>query len=128
MTGLLGKVWDNLLAIRGAITTNANDKAEILARSRELLQAIAIRNALKPTEIISIIFTATQDLNAAFPATAARELGWTDVALLDAVEIDVPGSLQKTIRVLMHVDRPHVPGVARHVYLGDAAQLRPDLK
>ncbi len=124
---LLGKVWDNLLAIRGAITTNANDRAEIIARTKELLQAIAERNQLDKNEIISIIFTATKDLNAAFPAAAARELGWTDTALLDAVEIDVPDSLQKTIRVLMFVERPHLPGAARHVYLGEAAQLRPDL-
>lgn len=113
-------------AIRGAITAEVNESAEILQKTTVLLGEMLRANGLQPREIISIIFTATPDLNAAFPAAAARALGLTEVALLDAVEIDVPGALAKAIRVLMLVDRPHSPQEVRHVYLGGAERLRPD--
>jgi len=114
-------------AIRGATTASANTAAAILQATRELLLAIACENELTADEIVSIIFTATPDLNAAFPARAARDLGWTGVALLDATEMDVPGALPQAIRVLLLAERPHDPENARHVYLGQAASLRPDL-
>ncbi len=114
-------------ALRGATTAAGNTAAAILQATRELLLAMASENELTAEEIVSIIFTATPDLTAAFPARAARELGWTGVALLDAVEMDVPGALPQAIRVLLLVERPHDPQTARHVYLGQAASLRPDL-
>lgn len=114
-------------AMRGAITVDENTPAAILLATKHLLAEIAVRNQLAPGEVVSAIFTATPDLNAAFPAKAARELGWTEVALLDAVEMDVPGALPRTIRVLLLVERPHDPGTVSHVYLGDAVLLRPDL-
>lgn len=113
-------------AIRGAITADINERLEILQKTELLLREMLSANSLEPQEIISIIFTATPDLNAAFPAAAARGLGLTEVALLDAVEIDVPGALAMTIRVLMLVDRPHAPKKVRHIYLGKAESLRPD--
>ncbi len=113
-------------AIRGAITVEKNEKTEILKQAALLLEEIMTANRLEAQEIISIIFTATPDLNAAFPAAAARGLGLTQVALLDAVEMDVPGALARTIRVLMFVDRPHAPHEVQHVYLGEAKRLRPD--
>ncbi len=115
-----------LQAIRGAITAAANEATEILQQTTVLLRELLKANGLQAQEVISIIFTATPDLNAAFPAAAARALGLTEVALLDAVEIDVPGALAKTIRVLMLVDRPHSPRDVHHVYLGEAKRLRPD--
>lgn len=114
-------------ALRGATTVVRNTAEAILQATKELLLAMASENALTADEIVSIIFTATPDLNAAFPARAARELGWTGVALLDAVEMDVPGALPQAIRVLLLAERPHDPATARHVYLGQAASLRPDL-
>jgi len=114
-------------AIRGAITVDRNEKEEILRRTEFLLKEMLAANQIELGEIISIIFTATPDLNAAFPAAAARTLGLTEAALLDAVEIDVPGALPRTIRVLMFIDRPHALTKVRHVYLGEAKKLRPDL-
>lgn len=114
-------------AIRGAITATANKADDILLQTEILLKELMRANELQPSEIISIVFTATADLNAAFPAAAARKIGLTDVALLDAVEIDVPNALQRAIRVLMLVDRPHEPQKVQHVYLGGASSLRPDL-
>ena len=115
-------------AIRGAITAEANTKDEILMRTEELLSEIAAENRLAPEDIISIIFTATRDLDAAFPAEAARKMGWLETPLLDAVEISVPGSLPRTIRVLVHINTREDRFKPQHVYLRDAAQLRPDLE
>lgn len=114
-------------AIRGAITVDLNTEEAILTATQLLLTAMAERNQLTAAEIISALFTVTQDLNAAFPAKAARQIGWTEVALMDAVEMDVPGALPRTIRVLLLVDRPHRPKSVAHVYLQGAACLRPDL-
>lgn len=114
-------------AIRGATTANENTDSAILQATKELLLALTRENSLVEDEIVSVIFTATPDLNAAFPAKAAREIGWTGVALLDAVEMDVPGALPRAIRVLLLAERPHNPQAVRHVYLGQAASLRPDL-
>ncbi len=114
------------LGIRAAITAEDNTAEAILSATRELLTAIVEANDLRPGDVASAIFTATPDLTAAFPAQAARELGWTEVALLDAQEIAVPGSLARCIRVLIHwnTDRPRDEVV--HVYLRGAASLRPD--
>jgi chorismate mutase len=112
--------------IRGATTVSHNSAEEIIAATKELLEKMAEVNQLDPAVLISIIFSATPDLNAAFPAAAARELGWTAVPLFDTVEIDVPGALPRCIRVLMHVQMEQKQKV-QHIYLREARQLRPDL-
>lgn len=114
-------------ALRGAITVDANDAALILEATRTLLREIMLLNSLESEQLVSVIFTATPDLTAAFPARAARELGWNDVPLLCMTEMTVPDSLPRCVRVLMHAELPVEAGRGRHVYLGEAAELRPDL-
>jgi chorismate mutase len=116
-----------LFALRGAISVTHNDAQDILDATTELMQAIMERNALSPDDVVSCIFTATNDLNAEFPAVAARALGFDRMPLLCAREIPVPRALPRVIRVLIHyyADEGHE---ARHVYLRDAATLRADLK
>ncbi|HEX2926157.1 MAG TPA: chorismate mutase [Ruminiclostridium sp.] len=114
-------------AIRGAVTVSDNTKESILAGTRELLIEIVQRNALDSADIISAIFTVTSDLNAAFPAVAARELGWSDISLMCTNEIDVPESLKKCIRVLVHINTEKGNSEINHVYLKGARVLRPDL-
>ncbi len=116
-----------LFALRGAISVKSNDASAILEATTELLTAIIGRNSLASEDVVSCIFTATNDLNAEFPAVAARALGFDHVPLLCAREIDVPGALPRVIRVLIHyyAQAPHEPS---HVYLGDAAGLRSDLQ
>lgn len=116
-----------LFALRGATTVDANDADEILAATTELMEAILERNVLSPSDVVSCIFTVTEDLDAAFPATAARLMGFERVPLLNACEIPVPGSLPRVIRLLMHyyADDDHE---ARHVYLHEARKLRLDLE
>ena len=116
----------HLHAIRGAITVERDEAAMLLAATRELLTAIAERNALRPHEIVSAIFTLTPDLASQFPALAARQLGWTDAALLCTMEIPVPGALARTIRVLIHAEFDEPRSAVSHVYLGAAIALRPD--
>ncbi|NLZ93856.1 MAG: chorismate mutase [Firmicutes bacterium] len=113
--------------IRGAITVPENSKAEILQATKELLHKMAVANNVQQQEIVSIIFSATPDLTACFPAAAARELGWTHVPLLDTVEMNVPGSLPLCIRVLMHVNTHMNQVEVKHIYLREASLLRPDL-
>ncbi len=115
-----------LFALRGAISVSSNDASEILDSTTELLKAIIERNSLSPDNVVSCIFTATSDLNAEFPAVAARALGFDRVPLLCARELDVRGALRLVIRVLIHYYAPesHEP---QHVYLGEAAALRSDL-
>ncbi len=110
-------------ALRGAITVEANTKTAIVEATRALLAALADRNNLKVDDIVSVFFTLTPDLNACFPAAAARSMGW-DVPLLDLQEADVSGALPRCIRVLIHAE---IPGPIQHAYLRDAVQLRPDL-
>jgi chorismate mutase len=113
--------------IRGAVTSEADTQDAILAATRELLQAILTANPnLETEDLASVFFTVTDDLSAVHPALAARQLGWTDVPLLCAREIPVPGSLPRTIRVLLHWNTELPQEAIRHVYLGDAAALRPD--
>jgi chorismate mutase len=112
--------------IRGATTVKENTAEAILAATRELLALIVEANDLKVEDVASAIFTTTPDLTAAFPAKAAREMGWRDVALLDAQEIPVPGSLERCIRVLIHWNTERSAAEIRHVYLRGAQTLRPD--
>ncbi len=116
-----------LFALRGAVSVAHNDAQDILDSTTELMKAIMERNALSPENVVSCIFTATNDLNAEFPAVAARALGFDRVPLLCTREIPVPRSLPRVIRVLIHyyAEEPHE---ARHVYLGDASALRADLQ
>jgi len=116
-----------LYALRGAISVSRNDAQEILAATTELMQTLMQRNALSPGQIVSCIFTATEDLDAEFPAVAARAIGFERVPLLCAREIPVPGSMPRVIRVLIHyhAEQGHEPA---HVYLGEAAALRADLQ
>lgn len=114
-------------AIRGAITVEANTREAILAATRELVQAVVERNALSLDDMVSAIFTLTADLDAAFPAEAARELGWNQVPLLNACEIPVPGSLPSCVRLLLHTYTERPAEAIQHVYLRDAVRLRPDL-
>ena len=116
-----------LHAIRGAITVERDDRELLLAATRELLSEMIARNGMRPEEIVSVIFTLTPDLASEFPAIAARELGWTDAALLCTMEIPVPGALPRTIRVLVHVEFDDPRAAVAHVYLREATVLRPDL-
>lgn len=116
-----------LHALRGATTVEANDHDEILSATTELMHAILERNGLAPADVVSCIFTVTDDLDAAFPATAARHMGFEKVPLLNAREIPVPGSLPKVIRLLMHFHAEEGHAV-RHVYLREARTLRTDLE
>ncbi|HHV28883.1 chorismate mutase [Acetivibrio mesophilus] len=114
-------------AVRGATTVANNNADEILSETQRLLCEMAQRNELKEDDIISIIFTLTKDLDAVFPAIAARNIGWTSTALMCMNEIDVPGSLEKCIRIMMHVNTDKDKKDIKHVYLNGAKVLRPDL-
>jgi len=114
-------------AIRGATVAAANSKAAILESASELLRAILVANALAPGDLISILFTVTPDLDAAYPTRAARELGWTDIPLLDAQQPRVAGDLAHCIRVLVHCESVRARHEIKHIYLGEAKKLRPDL-
>ena len=115
-----------LFALRGASSVDRNEAQSILGATEWLLREILRRNDLEPDEIVSCIFTLTEDLDAEFPAVAARNIGFQNVPLLCAPEVTVPGAVPKVIRVLMHyyADEDHV---AQHVYLGEARSLRSDL-
>jgi chorismate mutase len=116
-----------LRALRGATTVEENTAEAILEATDELLRALIDRNALDHDEMVSCIFTCTDDLDAEFPAVAARALGLSSVPLLCAREIDVPGALPRVIRVLLHA-YADPQSEARHVYLRDAVGLRADLE
>ncbi len=115
-----------LRALRGAITVDRNDSDAILSATEELVREVMERNSIAPEQMVSCIFTCTSDLDAEFPAVAARRLGLSSVPLLCAREIDVPGALPRVIRLMLHCyatdDAP-----AQHVYLRDAVALRKDL-
>jgi chorismate mutase len=110
--------------IRGATCAAQNDKPAILTATKELLSEVIKANALKIEDIASIFFTVTKDLNAEFPAVAARELGLNDTPLLCAYEIEVPGSLAKCIRVLLTVNSDRPQSELKHIYLKEAVNLR----
>ena len=112
--------------VRGATTADANTADDILRATRELLALMIRRNGIRSEDVASAIFSTTSDLNAEFPALAARQLGWLDTALMCNHELDVPGSLRRCIRILLHwnTELPAVEIV--HVYIKDASNLRPD--
>ena len=110
--------------IRGATTAPVNTAEDILEATRELVTAMKALNQLETDDIASVIFTTTPDLDATFPALAAREVGWTEVPLICTHEMAVPGALQRAIRVLLHVNTIRQAGDIRHVYLKGARQLR----
>lgn len=114
-------------AIRGATTAEANTKEAIFEASIELLSKIEEKNDLKNTDAISIIFTVTSDLTAVFPAAAVRNMGITNVPLLDMAAPDIDGSLKRCIRVMIHINTDKTKDEIKHVYLRGASVLRPDL-
>jgi chorismate mutase len=112
--------------VRGAITVGSDREDDILEATRELLQAMLLSNEMRVEDIASIYFTTTSDLTATYPAYAARQLGWYDVALLCGNEIDVAGGLAKCVRVLIHWNTTRAAKEIIHVYLRGARVLRPD--
>lgn len=116
-----------LFAVRGAAQAEANEPAAILAATEELMRELIERNRLEPEAMVSCLFTTTEDLDAEFPAVAARDLGLTMVPLMCCREIPVPGSMPRVIRVMLHFYAPagHEPA---HVYVGEAQKLRTDLE
>jgi chorismate mutase len=117
---------ERLYAVRGATTVVSNDVDAILDATEELLRELMIRNGLDAGRMVSCLFTATEDLNAEFPAVAARRLGLDQVPLLCSRELDVPGAMRSVIRVMVHyyASDGHAPV---HTYLGEAQRLRSDL-
>ncbi|PTX59907.1 chorismate mutase [Melghirimyces profundicolus] len=114
--------------IRGATTVSANEEQSVLDATRELLEAIVAKNRIQPDDIASVFITMSPDLNATFPARAIRAMtGWEAVPLMCASEIDVPGALSRCIRLMVLVNTDRTPSEIRHVYLGKARRLRPDL-
>ena len=114
-------------ALRGAITVPDNDGDAIVAATSELLEAMIARNDVDGDDLVSMIFTATPDLDAEFPAIAARRLGLAHVPLLCSVELDVRGAMPRCVRVLVHLYTERDAGELQHVYLRDARELRTDL-
>jgi chorismate mutase len=114
--------------IRGATTVESNSPDAILEATTELLVEMMRANDLRVDDVASAFFTTTLDLNAEFPAVAARQLGWQDVALLCGHEMDVPGSLPMCLRILLHANTEKGPQDIVHVYLRGATVLRPDLR
>lgn len=115
-----------LFAVRGAVQAAANDADSILGATEELMRELIERNALEPEAMVSCIFTTTPDLNAEFPAVAARRLGLDSVPLLCCQEIPVPGSMPRVIRVMLHFYGP-VSMTPAHAYIGETQKLRADL-
>jgi chorismate mutase len=114
-------------AIRGAVQVEENSASAIATGTKELLSEILRANALEVTQIISVLLTATPDLNAAFPAAAAREVGFESTPLLCAVEIDVPGALPRVVRAMVTVETELSLPEITHIYLGGAKALRRDI-
>jgi chorismate mutase len=113
--------------IRGAVCATTNSREAIFEATRNLLKQLLEQNEIVPERIASIFLTATPDLTADYPAYAAREMGLAQIPLMCASEINVPGALPRVIRVLIHVDTDRKQKEVRHLYLGEAARLRPDL-
>ena len=114
-------------AIRGAVQVDANESAAILEGTSELVTEVMSRNQLTPADVISVVFSATTDLNAEFPALAARKLGFQDVPLLCCSEIAVPNAMPRVVRLMMHVETEAPRSAMQHVYLRGAAALRLDI-
>ena len=114
-------------AIRGAVQLDADEREHMISSVQELISALLERNGLAVDDLISIIFTATPDLHAEFPAVGARDIGITDVPLLCAQEIDVAGAMPRVIRILAHVETDLSKAEVAHVYLRGAVALRRDI-
>jgi chorismate mutase len=113
--------------VRGATTVEHNTREELLRGTQQLLALMIRQNEIEHHDVASAIFTTTPDLNAEFPALAARQLGWLDVPLLCTHEINVPGSLARCVRILIHWNTAKSLDEIHHVYIREAARLRPDL-
>jgi chorismate mutase len=114
--------------IRGAIDVSRDDGTEILSATHRLLEAMVAANRVRPGDVATAIFSLTPDLHSQFPAIAARQLGWTEVPLLCCAELDIPGAMERVIRVLLLVNTRVPASKIRHQYLGNTHRLRPDLK
>jgi chorismate mutase len=113
--------------VRGATVAKANTKEAIIETTREMLLRMVEANGINPDDIASALFSTTRDLNAEFPAIAARQIGWTDAALMCMHEMDVPNSLPMCVRVLVHWNTDKRASDIRHIYMNGAERLRPDL-
>jgi chorismate mutase len=113
--------------VRGATTADSNTRDDILTATRQLLALMIRLNGIEPQYVASAVFSLTRDLDAEFPALAARQLGWLDVPLLCTYEVDVPGSLRRCVRVLIHWNTDKPQNEIRHVYVKEAERLRPDI-
>jgi chorismate mutase len=116
-----------LRAVRGATTVGEDERGELISTTATLLTEMMRRNDISKDDLVSIVFTSTPDLKSEFPAAAARGLGISDIPLLCASEVDVEGAIPRCIRVLMHAYTDRDYTALRHVYLGEARQLRTDL-
>ena len=114
-------------AIRGAVQVDSDQREAIIEGTAELVAEVLTRNELTTDDVISVLFTATPDLTAEFPALAARKIGFHDVPLLCTVEIDVPGAMPRVVRLMMHVETARTRSEIRHVYLRGAKALRLDI-
>ncbi len=112
--------------IRGATTVESNTSEDILEATTEMLGAMIQLNDIAPEDVVSAFFTTTPELTAAFPALAAREMGWTEVPLLCAHEMNVPGALRGVVRILLHINTPRTTAEIKHIYLREARALRPE--
>lgn len=115
-----------MFALRGATSVELNEKESIESASAQLVTLLLERNGLAPDRVLSAYFTSTPDLNAAFPAAGARHAGFSAVPMMCAQEIPVPGAPERIVRVMLHVQGSPATS-PKHVYLGDAVKLRPDL-
>jgi chorismate mutase len=117
----------SIRAVRGATQVSANTPEAIAAGVKELMLAIMEANSLTPENVISVFFTSTKDLDAAFPAAACREIGFASVPLIGSVEVDVPGGLARTIRAMLHIESGKNRAEIAHIYLHGASALRRDI-
>jgi chorismate mutase len=113
--------------VRGATTAEDNTSEAILTATRQLLALMIRQNGIQPEDVCSAIFSTTVDLNAEFPALAARQLGWMEVPLICGHEMNVPGALERCVRILLHWNTEKSPEEITHVYIKEARRLRPDL-
>ncbi|MGA5765320.1 chorismate mutase [Nonomuraea bangladeshensis] len=114
-------------AVRGAIQVDANDRDSIIEGTTELVSVLMERNRLTTDDVISVLFTATPDLTAEFPALATRKLGFHEVPLICCTEIDVPGALPRVVRLMAHIETDRPRSEIHHVYLRGAVALRQDI-
>jgi chorismate mutase len=114
-------------AIRGAVQVDADEREQVLEATAELVSEVMRRNSLETDDVISVLFTATPDLNSEFPALAARKLGFSDVPLMCATEIAVPHALPRVVRLMAHVETDRPRSELQHVYLRGAQALRLDI-